>query len=308
MNSITIGRYASTQVLDRYAVLAAIERSLAMIEFDTDGKVIWVNENFAKAMEYTPAEMLGLPHRTFCTPAYVNSTLYREFWNELKNGRHFQDKIQRVTRNGRLRSLEATYMPVFDEDGHVQAVVKIATDITERENTTNQVKNDLQHMSEELLKRADKGVESSYQIDSAIEQAVKESDANMQALQLLQNQASSVRRTMKSIRDIASQTHLLALNAAIEAAHAGEYGLGFNVVASEVRKLSSQTEAAAKDVNATLEGIAAQVEEIAIGTKRTQTVISDSQIRTRHAIDQFKGIGSAARELDEQARILAGLQ
>jgi PAS domain S-box-containing protein len=308
MNRITTGKYASTQVLDRYAVLAAIEASLAMIEFDAEGKVIWANDNFAKAMEYTPAEMLGLQHRTFCTPAYVSSTQYRELWDDLRKGRHFQDKIQRVTRNGRLRFLEATYMPVFDEEGRVQAVMKIATDITERENTTNQVKNDLQHMSEELLNRAEKGVEGSYQIDSAIEQAVKESDANMQVLQLLQNQANSVRRTMKSIRDIASQTNLLALNAAIEAAHAGEYGLGFNVVATEVRKLAGQTEAAAREVNATLEGIAAQVEEIAIGTKRTQTVIFDSQERTRYAIDQFKGIGSAARELDEQAKILAGLQ
>ncbi|CAM3898525.1 hypothetical protein [Mesobacillus thioparans] len=47
----------STQVFEEDAVLAAIERSLAMIQFDPDGKVLWANENFAKTMGYRVADM-----------------------------------------------------------------------------------------------------------------------------------------------------------------------------------------------------------------------------------------------------------
>ncbi|MCR8633683.1 methyl-accepting chemotaxis protein [Paenibacillus sp. N5-1-1-5] len=157
------------------------------------------------------------------------------------------------------------------------------------------------------MERAEAGVLSSHQIATAIEKVVNESDNNMNALQLLELKADAVQKTTKAIREIASQTNLLALNAAIEAAHAGEYGRGFNVVAVEVRKLAAQTEEATKEVNSTLQDIAAQVADISKGIKRAQTVILDSQLRTQHAVDEFTGIGQAARQLDNQAKVLGDL-
>nr|WP_275900832.1 methyl-accepting chemotaxis protein [Paenibacillus periandrae] len=294
----------SNQVLDENAVLSAIEQSLAMIEFDIHGKVLWVNDNFAKAMEYEAAEMPGLSHRQFCTAEFVNSPEYQKLWNDLKSGRPFQEKILRVTKKQRLLWLEATYSPVYDTEGQVIAVIKVATDITARETTTIQVTHDLQQMAHDLLKRAEEGISSSHQIATAIELVVKETHDNMQVLQLLENKADSVRGIIRTIRDIASQTNLLALNAAIEAAHAGEHGRGFDVVASEVRKLAKQAEEATKEVNSNLEGITTQVAEIVKGTKRSQTLITESQRLTQQAVDEFTGIGQAARQLDKQAHTL----
>ncbi|OAB47314.1 methyl-accepting chemotaxis protein [Paenibacillus antarcticus] len=307
MGSLRNDKYSSTQVLEQSAVLAAMEQSLAMIEFDTEGKVLWVNANFARAMDYEASKMVGMMHKQFCTQEFVNSSEYVTLWKDLKSGRPFQEKILRVSKNQRLLWFEATYIPVYDAEGDVQAVIKVATDITHRENAMTQVTSGLQQMAENLLKRAEEGVSSSHQIASSIERVVKESDDNMQLLKLLEDKANSVRGIMKTIRDVASQTNLLALNAAIEAAHAGEHGRGFSVVATEVRKLSKQAEEATKEVNANLEGIAAQVAEIAKGTKRSQTVITDSQHRTQQAVDEFTGFGEAARQLDTQAKTLADM-
>jgi PAS domain S-box-containing protein len=293
-----------TNEIEISSAFAAIEQSLAMIQFDTQGNVLWANNNFAKTMGYEAWEMPGLKHSQFCLPEFANSPEYREFWDNLRSGQTFQKKILRVTKDQRLLWFEATYTPVYNSEGYVQGVIKVATDITKRENAVSELTRELQQMAEGLLKRADEGVSSGQEIESSIKQAVKETNDNMQVLQLLERKAESVKKLTDKIRSIADYTNLLALNAAIEAAHAKEYGRGFNVVANEVRKLASQTEEATKEVNSDLESITVQVEEIVKGMKNSQTIIIDGQTLVNKAVEEFTGIGQAADQLDRQAKTL----
>ncbi|WP_397312650.1 methyl-accepting chemotaxis protein [Paenibacillus elgii] len=296
----------TTQVLNEKAVLAALEQSLAMIEFNVQGEVLWANENFAHAMEYSLSELVGVHHRRFCTEYFASSPDYALLWNNLRSGKIFQEKIIRVTKNGRMLNLEATYMPILDEHGQVVAVLKVATDITEREVAKAQLTSELQNMSEELL-CTEGGITRNQQVASAITRLMEENEKNLSYLHDLEQQNTAVRHIVQTIREFASQTNLLALNAAIEAAHAGEYGRGFNVVASEVRKLAKSVQEAAQEIQATVEGIAKHVDRVNDGTKASQKTIVDSQRQIQQAVEEFAGIGEAVGKLDVQAKTLRQL-
>lgn len=72
-------------------------------------------------------------------------------------------------------------------------------------------------------------------------------------LQKVKNSISNMEKIVSVVKKISSQTNLLSLNASIEAAHAGEHGKGFAIVASEVKNLAEQTSDSAKEVESMLE-------------------------------------------------------
>lgn len=292
----------STQVLDESAVLAALEQSLAMIEFNLEGEVIWANENFAVAMGYATSELVGINHKRFCLEQYANSKDYTMLWNNLRRGMKFQEKIIRVKKTGEIINLEATYLPIYDKNGEVIAVIKIATDITKRETETTR---ELQGMAEELLQRVNVGISRNQQVTSAMERVKHTNDDNIRYLIDLQQQADDIHKIVHMIREFASQTQMLALNAAIEAARAGEHGLGFNVVATEVRKLSNRVNESAQQIQATVEAISRHVHKVNEGTKSSQKSSQDSQGLIQQVVSEFDGIREAVTRLEVKAKSLS---
>ncbi len=112
------------------AMLAAIDRVQAVIEFDLNGTIVTANENFLKAVGYRLDELKGKHHRLFCDPAYAASTDYKQFWARLAQGEVFSGEYQRLAKGGRPIWLQASYNPVLGADGRPVKVVKFASDIT----------------------------------------------------------------------------------------------------------------------------------------------------------------------------------
>jgi PAS domain S-box-containing protein len=110
----------------------AINQSNAVIEFDLSGDIIYANQNFCNVMGYTLKELKGNHHRIFCTEEYSKSDEYKEFWTKLKNGDFVSSQFNRIKKNGEEIWLQATYNPIFDNNGQVIRVMKIAVDITDK--------------------------------------------------------------------------------------------------------------------------------------------------------------------------------
>lgn len=76
--------------------LAAVDRAMAVCEFEPNGNVITANANFLHVMGYALAEIKGKHHRSFCEPSLVNSPEYSEFWRKLNNGEFIGDQFKRL--------------------------------------------------------------------------------------------------------------------------------------------------------------------------------------------------------------------
>ncbi|HEX8594598.1 MAG TPA: methyl-accepting chemotaxis protein [Pseudomonas sp.] len=234
-----VGQEAETQ-----GKLTALDRAMAVIEFDLNGNVLVANDNFLQVMGYGLAELKGKQHRIFCEPSLVNSAEYTDFWRRLNAGEFFSGQFKRLAKHGRVVWLEATYNPVYDADGKLYKIVKFASDISERVEkfeSDSRGASRAYHISAETEKVAEQGAQVIQETAREMRQIADNIGISARLVGQLGNRSEQITAIVNTIRGIADQTNLLALNAAIEAARAGDQGRGFAVVADEVRQLAGRT-------------------------------------------------------------------
>lgn len=110
--------------------LGALDRVMAVIEFDLEGRILRANPNFCATLGYSEAEILGKHHSMFAEPDYVRSDAYRQFWARLRRGEFDRGQYCRLGKGGREIWIEASYNPILDAEGRPYKVVKYAIDIT----------------------------------------------------------------------------------------------------------------------------------------------------------------------------------
>jgi methyl-accepting chemotaxis protein len=110
------------------------------------------------------------------------------------------------------------------------------------------------------------------------------------AIELIQKSSAGIAEIVHIIGEIAGQTNLLAFNAEIEAARAGAHGVGFSVVAGEVRKLAERSSTAARDISRLIEETSGCIVE---GTQRSRLAA--------HAFEEIVG------EVDKTSTAIAAI-
>ncbi len=103
---------------------------------------------------------------------------------------------------------------------------------------------------------------------------------------------NNISNFLNVISNIAEQTNLLSLNAAIEAARAGEAGLGFSVVAEQIRSLSHETQTATKSINSIIKNI----DSLVLNTKSTLHNTEKINVEEKQA---FENMNNAFNDMQE---------
>ncbi|NGM34802.1 PAS domain-containing protein [Methylobacterium sp. DB0501] len=325
------------RALDAERRLDALDRSQAVITFTPDGTIEHANRNFLDALGYQLEDVRRQHHRVFVDPSEWETAAYRAFWAALRAGEFQAAEYRRLGKDRREVWIQATYNPIFDEQGRVVRVVKFATDVTaqvsERQRRAEagraiagdltiigdavsgvteqsgqaasavaRVSGDIQAVAAGAEELAASVAEISHQVTHAatISQAAVTQAQNTSAIVAgLSRQANAIGEVVSLIQTIAEQTNLLALNATIEAARAGSAGKGFSVVAAEVKALAGQTARATDEIRA-------QINNTRAATGEAVSAIGTIQETIRQLNDVSAAIAAAVEEQAVVTREMSG--
>lgn len=272
------------------ALIAALDKSLAVIDFDPEGNVLAANKNFLDCFNYRLEDVINKHHRKFCDDEFYREHPY--FWRELAAGDIKQGLFKRLDSHGEQIWLEATYNPIFNHEGKVVKIIKLASNITDRVQRANLIREAATKacsIANETVISASKGHEVISKLLQTTESVTSSVSNVSEQITMLNSQSKDIESIISTIIGIADQTNLLALNAAIEAARAGEQGRGFAVVADEVRQLAARTSSSADEIVTVIR------KNSEIAYKITQTV----EIVSKNAFDGQSQANDIANVINE---------
>jgi methyl-accepting chemotaxis protein WspA len=156
---------------------------------------------------------------------------------------------------------------------------------------------EVNQVAEETAELAGSGQTSIAHMESTMRQIMEAASSITAKLAVLSEKTANINSVVTTITKVADQTNLLSLNAAIEAEKAGEYGLGFAVVAMEIRRLADQTGVATYDIEKMVKEMQSAVAAGVMGMDKFSEEV-------RHGVEQVRQVSTHLAQIIHQVQTL----
>lgn len=113
------------------STMHAVNISLAVADFDTDGRITKINENYLDILGYKQDEVVGEHHRILITKEEKNSEEYKQFWRDLASGAPKKGFFSLLTKRGEVVRVHSNFSPIKNKSGAVVKIMEIAYHATE---------------------------------------------------------------------------------------------------------------------------------------------------------------------------------
>jgi len=157
--------------------------------------------------------------------------------------------------------------------------------------------NELGEVAADTAAIASSGQNGIVRMEATMRRIIDASGAITNRLAVLSDKTGNITTVVTTITKVADQTNLLSLNAAIEAEKAGEYGLGFAVVAMEIRRLADQTAVATYDIEKTVKEMQAAVTAGVMGMDKFGEEV-------RRGVDEIRQVSGSLGQIIQQVQTL----